>query len=76
LLLQGIDGGPDLCGIVLCFAVVFEVRDDLVDDLEGRVALALGIADLLWVAAALLDEVVAVYPAVLAAKHMGDGWQK
>jgi hypothetical protein len=46
--------------------VVFKVGDDLVDNLDGRIALALGVADLFWVAVALLDEVVAVYPAVVA----------
>jgi hypothetical protein len=47
--------------------VVLEQLDDFVYDLDGRMALALGVADLLWVAAALCDKVVAVYPAMLVA---------
>jgi hypothetical protein len=41
-------------------AVVFEVADDFVDDVDVGVAFALGVADLFGVAAALCDEVVAV----------------
>jgi hypothetical protein len=46
--------------------VVLEQGNDLVYDLDGRMAFALRLADLLWVTAALLDKVVAVYPAMLA----------
>jgi len=46
--------------------VVFEQTNDFVYDLDGRMAFALRLADLLWVTAALLNKVVAVYPAMLA----------
>jgi hypothetical protein len=46
--------------------VVLEQLDDFVYDLDGCMAQALGLANLLWVAAALCDKVVAVYPAMLA----------
>jgi hypothetical protein len=45
--------------------VVLEQSNDLVYDLDGRMAFALRLTDLLWVSAALLDKVVAVYPAML-----------
>jgi hypothetical protein len=66
LLLQRIDLGADLGRGILCLAVVLEQLDDFVYDLDGRMAQALGLANLLWVAAALCDKVVAVYPAMLA----------
>jgi hypothetical protein len=60
LFLLGVDLGADLCGCVLRLAVVFEVADDFVNDVDVGVAFALGVADLFGVAAALGDEVVAV----------------
>jgi hypothetical protein len=45
--------------------VVLEELDNLVYNLDGRMALALRLADLLWVTAALCDKVVAVYPTML-----------
>jgi hypothetical protein len=44
--------------------VLLKVLDDVVDNLYVRVPLALRLADLLRVAAALGDEVVAVYPSM------------
>ena len=46
--------------------MVFKVGNDLVYNLDRCIALALGVANLFRIAVALLDEVVAVYPAVLA----------
>lgn len=66
LLLQPVYLRANLRGGILCLAVVLEQLDDLVDNLDGRMALALRLADLLWVTAALCDKVVAVYPAMLA----------
>lgn len=66
LLLQPVYLRADLGGGILCLAVVLEQLNDLVDNLDGRMALALRLADLLWVAAALCNKVVAVYPAMLA----------
>jgi hypothetical protein len=45
--------------------VVLEESNNLVDNLDRRVSLALRVADLLWVAAALGDKVV-TDPAMLA----------
>jgi hypothetical protein len=60
LFLLGVDLRSDLCRRVLRLAVVFEVADDFVDDVDVGVAFALGVADFFGVAAALGDEVVAV----------------
>jgi hypothetical protein len=60
LFLLGVDLRSDLCRRVLRLAVVFEVADDFVDDVDIGVAFALRVADLFGVAAALGDEVVAV----------------
>jgi len=38
--------------------VVLPFGDDLVNDLDRGISFSLGLADLLWVAAALLDEVL------------------
>jgi hypothetical protein len=62
LLLQGIDGGTDLCCSILCLSVVFKPGNNLVYNFDGRIALPLRLADLLWVAAALCDEVVTAPP--------------
>ena len=62
LLLNGINVGADLRGGILGLPVVFEVGNDLVYNLDGRVPFSLRVADLLRVAAALLDEVVTVAP--------------
>ena len=66
LLLQAVYLRTDLCGSILCLAVVLKQLDNLFYNLDGRMAFALRLADLLWVAAAFCDKVVAVYPSMLA----------
>lgn len=61
------------CGI-LCLSVLLEVGNDLVYNLDGRIALSLRLADLLWVTPALCDEVVATPPCQLCLESARACW--
>lgn len=56
--------GIDLCGFEPTPSVVLPVCDDLVYNFDVGISFSLRIANLFGVAAALGDEVVAVYPSL------------